>query len=79
MQRLLAGVVHVPGRSALDLGGGKGKMEGADWFGFFDRIERISEFGIGRERDSAVADRRYRKKGTGLVAAVPFEKRDGRD
>jgi len=25
---------------------------------------------------SAVADRRYRKKGTGLVATVPFEKRD---
>jgi hypothetical protein len=45
MQRLLAGVVHVPGRSALDLGGGRGKMEGVDWFGFFDRIERISEFG----------------------------------
>ena len=38
MQRLLAGVVHVPGRSALDLGGGKGKMEGADWFGFLDRM-----------------------------------------
>jgi len=42
MQRLLAGVVHVPGRSALDLGGGKGKMEGADWFGFFDRMTGFS-------------------------------------
>ena len=51
-------------RCARRMGGWKGKMEGAKWFGGCP---------------SAVAERRYRKKGTGLVATVPFEKRDGRD
>jgi hypothetical protein len=51
-------------RCARRMGGWKGKMEGAEWFGGCP---------------SAFADRRYRKKGTGLVATVPFEKRDGRD
>jgi hypothetical protein len=30
-------------RCAQRKGGRKGKMEEPDWFGFFDRIEKISE------------------------------------